>query len=200
MHLASRLCVRAVVLAEQLVGILNWAGWCYACRDLQQRKQASLAARRLLLRANHGLVAKVVMQFEASQRNRGGSCLQFADSLEAGMQGLLKAIMKFEPEVRHSCCCCCCCCLHLRLLLLLQLLLLCVCWGCERRQVRGCLTPTYASHYATAPSPELSFLTGLLAAEPQQHSVVHGLCEASAKASVSFSSALCLWSPASRRL
>ncbi|KAF5841469.1 hypothetical protein DUNSADRAFT_12634 [Dunaliella salina] len=66
--------------------------------ELEQRKQASLAARRLLLKANRGLVAKVVHQSIAHQQDRGGSSLTFEDSMEAGMTGMLKAILKFEPE------------------------------------------------------------------------------------------------------
>eukprot|EP00983_Pelagomonas_calceolata_P070297 1150739-Pelagomonas_calceolata.AAC.2 len=78
------------------------AAWMHLCRELEQRKQASLAARRMLLQANRGLVAKVVNQVNSYQHGRRNNCLSFEDSMEAGMAGMLKAILKFEPEV---CCC-----------------------------------------------------------------------------------------------
>jgi DNA-directed RNA polymerase specialized sigma subunit len=58
-----------------------------------------MAARRMLLRSNHGLVAKIVSGFIAVQRSKGLNHLSYEDNLEAGMQGMLKAIIKFNPEV-----------------------------------------------------------------------------------------------------
>mmetsp|Transcript_14798 Transcript_14798/g.39271 ORF Transcript_14798/g.39271 Transcript_14798/m.39271 type:complete len:725 (+) Transcript_14798:81-2255(+) len=78
---------------EELARAMKSEPW-----ELEQRKQASLAARRMLLQANRGLVAKVVNQVNSYQHGRRNNCLSFEDSMEAGMAGMLKAILKFEPE------------------------------------------------------------------------------------------------------
>lgn len=79
----------------------------HPCSDLEQRRQASLAARRMLLRSNQGLITKVVYAFTQSQKAKGGACQSFEDNLEAGMQGMNKAISKFNPEVRCLFICLC---------------------------------------------------------------------------------------------